>query len=216
MEKETPGILRPTGGSKKFRRNCRLVAEKDAIAVSDRKGQTTRFRLDGTDSAPTQMVSYFGSEPFMVVDRRGRGLITSDDVLWDNDEQAQFCEAAQIDSIVVNEAVPALRPDGVRLEEPAWLRLYVVSAPYVLAVGLVLAPLSRAFDLPVWLMLPFLPWLLMYPVARATGFFTPRRIGPTELRFREEAEEYAEKEARKSRRRKTKTSSVAGGRRGGR
>jgi hypothetical protein len=200
MEKEIPGVLRPTGGTKKFRRNCRLVAEKDAIAATDRDGNTRRFPLDGSEAAPAEMITYLGKDPFVIVDRTGKGLITSPFLLWDSSERADFCEVASIEFNGNNvDPAPPLRLNGVQLEEPAWLRRYAVSAPYALAAGVGLAAIGRAFNLPVWLMLPFLPWLIMYPVVRATGYFAPRRIGPSDIRFREEVEAARARKARRPR-----------------
>lgn len=198
-EKQIPGILRPTGGTKKFRRNCRLVAEEGAIAATDRNGKTTRFQLDGTDAAPAEMITYLGKDPFVIIDRRGTAVLTSPFLLWDSSERADFCEAVGIafNANNVDPAPPPLRPDGVRLEEPAWLRRYNVSAPYVMAAGVVVAPIARAFSLPLWLMIPFLPWLAMYPVVRMTGYFAPRRIGPDDEHFRQRM---AAARARKARR----------------
>lgn len=196
IDTESVEILRPTGGTKKFRRNCRLVSEPGSIVVTDRRGKTTRYLQDGTENAPAQMVSYLYREPFTVVDGRGRGLITSDDVLWDDDEQAEFCKAARIDFIAVVDAPPQLRPDGVRLEEPAWLRGYTTAVPYVLVAAALLAVFGRAFNLSLWLTLFFLPWLLMYPVVRQIGYFTPRRIGPATIRAQREAAEHSKKNER--------------------
>ena len=203
METEIPGVLRPTGGTKKFRRNCRMVAEENSIAVTDRDGKTTRFRLDGSAKAPKEMMSYLGPDLFMILDGKGRGVATGSFLLWDAVESAQFCDKAHIEKSVTNTYTPpALRPDGVRLEEPAWLRRYNVSAPYVFAAGVVLAPIGRALSLPIWIALPFLPWLLMYPVVRATGYFTPQRMGLADLERQKEATEETEKRARRGRKRK--------------
>jgi hypothetical protein len=203
----TPGILRPTGGTKKFWRNCRLVAEKGAVAVTDRNGTTTRFALDGSEDAPKELMTYLGKDPFVILDGKGRGVITSPFLLWDAFESAAFCEVAHLENSVTNTyEPPPLRQDGVRLEEPGWLRRYVVSAPYVLIAGAVLAPLGRAFSLPVWLMIPSLPWLLMYPLVRSTGYFAPRRIGPAEIHFQERVEARAKKDRRTSRNRSVRKS----------
>jgi hypothetical protein len=195
----TPGYLRPVGGTKKFRRNCRLFAEHDAVVVTDRNGTTTRFPLDATENAPAKMVHYLLQDPFMVVDGRGRGVITSDDVLWDGDEQSQFCTMAHLEEEVVNAELPPLRKDAVRLEEPKWLRLYLLSVGYVMTAGVILAALGRAFDLPVWLLLPIVPWLLLYPVVRRMGYFAPRRVGPAEIRLRKEGAEAVSKKSRRGR-----------------
>lgn len=187
MEKETAGVLRPTGGSRRFRRNCSLLAEEGAVAVTDRKGKTTRFALDGTDNAPAHMASYLFRDEFVVVDGKGRGLIISDDGLWDGDEQKQFCEVAGIQSVAVNADLPPLRSDGVRLEEAAWLRLYALWTPYVILGGSILAPIGRFFLLSVWLMVPFVVWILVCFVPGVTPLvFPPRRIGPAERRFRKD------------------------------
>lgn len=197
MDEEIPGVLRPKGGTRKFRKNCRLVAEEGAILATDRNGRTTRFPIDGSLDAPKEMMTYLHEEDFIILDGNGRGIIAGPYVLWDADESAGFCELAGIEGCVTNTHSPApLRPDGVRLEEPAWLRRYVVSAPYVFTAGVLLAALGRALSLPVWLMVPFLPWLLMYPVVRATGYFAPRRIGPSDIAFQRMLEEEAEREAR--------------------
>jgi len=199
-EKQVPGILRPTGGTKKFRRNCRLVAEEGAIAATDRNGKTTRFPLDGTDAAPAEMITYLGKDPFVIVDGRGNTVVTSPFLLWDTSERADFCEVVHIafNGNNVDPAPPPLRADGVRLEEPAWLRRYVVSVPYAMLAGVVLAPLGRAFDLPLWLMIPLLPWLLMYPVVRMMGYFAPRRIGPDDEHFRQRMEAARARKARRA------------------
>jgi hypothetical protein len=204
MDEEIPGVLRPTGGTKRFRENCRLVAEEGFIVVTDRNGKTTRFPSDGSQDAPKEMMTYLHDEDFIILDGNGRGIIASPYVLWDAHESAAFCELAHIEDSVTNTYSPApLRPDGVRLEEPAWLRRYVVSAPYVFAAGVALAAFGRALDLPVWLMLPFIPWLLMFPVVRATGYFAPQRVGPADIAFQERVAKRAAAEARKSRKRKT-------------
>jgi hypothetical protein len=183
MEKEVPGILRPTGGTKQFRRNCRLVAEDGAIAVTNRDGRTTRFLQDGTDTAPTEMMSYLGQDLFIILDRQGRGVVLGHFAVWDSAENAQFCELAGLENSVTNTFTPPdLRPDGVRLEEPAWLTRYMASAPYVMGGGVALAGFGRALDFPVWLMLPFIPWLLLYPVVRSIGYFAPQRPGLSDLR----------------------------------
>jgi hypothetical protein len=205
MDEEIPGVLRPKGGTKRFRANCRLAVEEGAIVVTDRNGKTTRFPIDGSESAPKEMMTYLQEEDFIILDGKGRGLVASPYVLWDADESAVFCELARIEGCVTNTYTPApLRPDGVRLEEATWLRRYVVTAPYVFAAGVVLAALGRALDLPVWLMLPFLPWILLYPVVRATGYFAPRRIGPADIAFQKMVADNAEREARKARKGRTK------------
>lgn len=197
MEQEIPGVLRPKGGTKKFRRNCRLVAEESAIAVTDRNDVTTRYPLDGSESAPKVMLTYLHDEPFIILDGKGRGIISSPFVMWDADERADFCQKVGLEKLATETDAPApLRLDGIRLEEPAWLRRYVDSAPFVFAGGVLLAVLGRALSLPVWLMLPFLPWLLMYPVVRSTGYFAPRRIGASDIAFQRMLEEDAEREAR--------------------
>jgi hypothetical protein len=188
--KEVAGVLRPKGGTNKFRRNCCLVAEADALAVTDRNGVTTRFPFDGSESAPKEMMTYLHDEPFIVLDGEGCGIISSPFVMWDADESAEFCDIAGIGKFVTDSLPLApLRPDGVRLEEPSWLRHYVATAPFVLAAGVLLAALGRALNLPVWLMLPFLPWLLMYPIVRATGYFAPRLIGPSDIGFQKMLED---------------------------
>ena len=196
MENEVPGVLRPKGGTKKFRRNCQIVAEEGAVAVTDRNGRTTRFSLDGTASAPAQMITYLGRDPFVIIDGQGRALISSPSILWDSNERADLCERAHISFIADSGSgdPPALREDGVILEESVWLRRYAKSAPYVLGAGVVLAPIGRAFSLPVWLMLPFLPWILLYPAVRAMGYFAPRRIGADDIAFQKAAAERAGKE----------------------
>lgn len=204
MDEEVLGILRPKGGTKKFRANCRLVAENDVIAATDRDGKTTRFPLDGSPDAPREMMTYLHEGNFIILDGNGQGIVASRYVQWDADESHAFCELVDLEDSVTNTYSPApLRPDGVRLEEPAWLRRYVVSAPYVFAAGVLLAALGRALSLPVWLMVPFLPWLLMYPVVRGTGYFAPRRIGPADIAFQEMVDKRAAAEVRKGRRRKS-------------
>jgi hypothetical protein len=207
MERETPGCLRPTGGTKRFRRNCRLLAEHNAVVVTDRNGKTTRFPLDGSEDAPKEMMSYLGPDLLMLLDGKGRGIVRTSFLLWDAAENAQFCDMAGIEKSVTNTYAPAaLRPDAVRLEEPGWLRRYVVSAPYVFAAGVLLAPIGRTLDLPLWLVLPFIPWLLMYPLVRAMGYFAPQRMGLADIERQHTDAERAAKVARKGRRRKAPTS----------
>jgi hypothetical protein len=203
MDQEVPGVFRPTGGTKKFRRNCRLVAEDGSIAVTDREGTTTRFPLDNSDEAPKEMMSYLHKNLFIILDGNGRGIVKGNYLVWDAAENAQFCAKARIENSVTNTYAPApLRPDAILLEEPAWLRRYVSTAPYVMAAGVALAAVGRALNLPVWLMLPFLPWLLLYPVARGTGYFAPQRVSADEIAYEKEIAEYAEKQARKGRKSK--------------
>jgi len=112
MDIDRPGILRPTGGTKKFRRNCRLVAEEGAIAVTDRNGKMRRFALDESSDAPKEMMSYLQERLFIIIDGNNRGVVRGDYILWDAAESAQFCEKAHLENSVTNTYKPApLRPE---------------------------------------------------------------------------------------------------------
>jgi hypothetical protein len=204
-ENEVPGILRPLAGTRAFRRRCRLMAEGGAVAVTNCQGKTTRFPLDGTDQAPAQMIDCMFHDTFEVVDQKGRGLVSGESARWDEDEMAGFCQVAGIEFVVGTGEPAGLRQDGVLLDEPAWLRFFAASLRYQVAGGLILAPIGRFYDLSLWLMVPFLLWIPMYPVYWALGGFAPRRVGPAEVRLQREAAERGEKTARRPRKRKTPT-----------
>ena len=132
MEHATPMVVRPTSGSPTLRKKASIRFESGAIVVTDRRGTSRTFPIDGTEDAPRGFRSTGQMDGRRYLeDQRGRALVRLDLMDWDPEQLGDLEEAAGF-KLVTDPGTPSDRPEMMKIEDPPYFAWASTSA----AVGI--------------------------------------------------------------------------------
>ena len=110
-----PVILRPVTGLPKFRKNVSLRFDGSAIVVTDRRGRSRTFPLDGTDRAPSDL-RVFRVENQGLMDGAGKLLALWENGIWNSKEEVALIAATGLHWGMHDlPELPPMRDDGIRM-----------------------------------------------------------------------------------------------------
>jgi hypothetical protein len=154
-DRTSPVVVRPTYGTRRFRRNCWVGVIDRVLVANDRKNRRYEFPLDGSDQAPHahRLVILDPRSTKHYIDRRGEALVTiGDGSCWDVKDVTAIADAAGL-TFDAAQVVPPLRADGVRLEDARWADLQYVRV--ALAAVMLLVILGRFEVIGIF------PWVIV-------------------------------------------------------
>ena len=152
-------MVRPSSGSRPLRRHARIRFESGAIVVTDRRGTSRTFRIDGTEDAPRGFRSTGQMDGRRYLeDQRGRALVGLALMDWDPEHWGDLEEAAGF-KLVTDPGTPSDRPEMMKIEDPPYLAWASTSA----AVGIAAVSLYWLHIAPeVVMMLVALPAVILF------------------------------------------------------
>ena len=107
-----PIVLRPVTGLPRFRKNVSLRFDGNAIVVTDRRGRSRTFALDGTEGAPTD-IRAFGLDQGLM-DGAGNLLAVWENGIWNTEEEMALVKAGGF-YWGMQPGLPPMRSDGIRM-----------------------------------------------------------------------------------------------------
>jgi hypothetical protein len=171
--------ISPTHGTRRFRRNARLTLADGILTATDRNGESSSVKLDGSPSTPTWVT--FREDPVLghemaFTDSDGNAFVITTIEHWDSFERNDLTDAAGL--LMVNlqpHDAPRLRPDGRAVLDSTWWKF----TPQVGPLGFTAGMISMAIEPIRWLGFAILIAAFTYSMAALfSGAFAKHRKGP--------------------------------------